>query len=170
MSDGEGLVATRVFTDDELAQLRGFPEVKREELIRFFTLTPADVGFVDPGRGRSPKDWLGLAVQLCTLPRIGFVPDDVASAPPAAVARLSERLRIPVGELRFYGERKRTRTGRLREVARYLNWKLAKTLEWKEPDEFLLARATEHDSPSLLFRLALCTRTGSGSTPVVRAR
>ncbi|MDQ6948254.1 MAG: DUF4158 domain-containing protein, partial [Actinomycetota bacterium] len=29
---------------------------------------------------------LGLAVQLCTLPWLGFVPDDVASAPPAAVA------------------------------------------------------------------------------------
>ncbi|MGP3921925.1 DUF4158 domain-containing protein [Streptomyces sp. 8N616] len=51
-----------------------------------------------PGRGRSPKDRLGLAVQLCTLPWLGFVPDDVASAPPAAVARLSEHLQIPVGE------------------------------------------------------------------------
>ncbi|WTK18394.1 hypothetical protein OG422_31595 (plasmid) [Streptomyces sp. NBC_01525] len=29
----------------------------------------------------------------------------------------------------------------------------AKSLELKELDEFLLARAMEHDSPSLLFRL-----------------
>ncbi|WP_369394789.1 DUF4158 domain-containing protein [Streptomyces sp. CG1] len=147
-------MATRVFADDELARLRGFPEINKEELIRFFTLTPADVGFIDPGRGRSPKDRLGLAVQLCTLPWLGFVPDDVASAPPAAVARLSEHLQIPVGELRFYGEREQTRTGHLREVIRYLNWKPAKVLELKELDEFLLARAMEHDSPSLLFRLA----------------
>lgn len=110
-------VATRVFADDELARLRGFPEISKEELIRFFTLTPADVGFIDPGRGRSPKDRIGLAVQLCTLPWLGFVPDDVASAPPAAVARLSERLQIPVGELRFYGTRKQTRTDHLREGA-----------------------------------------------------
>ncbi|WP_211273144.1 DUF4158 domain-containing protein [Streptomyces hirsutus] len=96
-------MATRVFADDELERLRGFPEINREELIRFFTLTPADVGFIDPGRGRSPKDRIGLAVQLCTLPWLGFVPDDVASAPPAAVARLSERLQIPIGELRFTG-------------------------------------------------------------------
>lgn len=82
-------MATRVFADDELARLRGFPEINKEELIRFFTLTPADAGFIDPGRGRSPKDRLGLAVQLCTLPWLGFVPDDVASAPPAAVARLT---------------------------------------------------------------------------------
>ncbi|MFF5408336.1 DUF4158 domain-containing protein [Streptomyces misionensis] len=109
---------------------------------------------MDPGLGRSPKDRLGLAVQLCTLPWLGFVPDDVASAPMAAVARLAEHLQIPVGEPRLCGERKQARTGHLREVMRYLNWKPAKTLELKELDEFLLARATEHDSPSLLFRLA----------------
>jgi hypothetical protein len=70
-------VATRVFADDELERLRGFPEISKEELIRFFTLTPGDVGFIDPGRGRSPKDRLGLVVQLCALPWLGFVPDDV---------------------------------------------------------------------------------------------
>ncbi|MBZ4321438.1 DUF4158 domain-containing protein [Streptomyces sp. SCA2-4] len=59
-------MATRVFADDDLTRLRGFPEINKEELIRFFTLTPVDVGFIDPGRGRSPKDRLGLAVQLCT--------------------------------------------------------------------------------------------------------
>jgi hypothetical protein len=30
----------------------GFPDIDKDELIRFFTLTPADVAFVDPGRGR----------------------------------------------------------------------------------------------------------------------
>ncbi|MDQ0938489.1 hypothetical protein [Streptomyces sp. V1I1] len=33
-------MATRVFSDDELARLRGFSEINKEELIRFFTLTP----------------------------------------------------------------------------------------------------------------------------------
>ncbi|WP_405754143.1 DUF4158 domain-containing protein [Streptomyces sp. NBC_00073] len=55
-------MATRLFADDEPARLRGFPEINKEELIRFFTLAPADVGFIDPGRGRSTKDRLGLAV------------------------------------------------------------------------------------------------------------
>jgi hypothetical protein len=44
-----------------------------------------------------------VAVQLCTLPWLGFVPDDLPSVPAAAVARLSEQLVIPVGELRSYG-------------------------------------------------------------------
>ncbi len=34
-------MATRdVFSEEELAQLRGFPEIGRSELIRYFTLTP----------------------------------------------------------------------------------------------------------------------------------
>jgi hypothetical protein len=85
----------RVFSDEDLERLRSFPEINREELIRFFTLTPADVEFIDPGRGRGPRNRLGLAVQLCTLPWLGFVPDDVISAPAVPVARLSERLQVP---------------------------------------------------------------------------
>jgi hypothetical protein len=92
-----------VFSDEDLERLRSFPEINREELIRFFTLTAADVEFIDPRRGRGPSERLGLAVQLCTLPWLGFVPDDVASAPAAAIARLSERLQVPMSELRLYG-------------------------------------------------------------------
>jgi hypothetical protein len=36
-----GLVVTRVFADEELARLREFPEISREELFRFFMSTPA---------------------------------------------------------------------------------------------------------------------------------
>jgi hypothetical protein len=145
-------VATRdVFTDEELDQLRRFPDISREELIRYFTLTAADEAFVVARHSAANR--LGAAVQLCSLPWLGFVPDDVASAPPVAVARLSERLRIPVGDLAGYGDREQTRTDHLREVARYLGWRLAEELEWKELDEFLFARAMEHDPPKLLFRL-----------------
>jgi uncharacterized protein DUF4158 len=48
-------VATQVFADEELERLREFPEIGRDELARFFTLTPADVAFVDPGRGRGRR-------------------------------------------------------------------------------------------------------------------
>lgn len=86
---GVGLLATRVarvFSDDELEQLRGFPEIEQTDLIRFFTVAPADEAFIASHRG--PANRLGLAVQLCTLPWLGFVPDDVVSAPAAAVASL----------------------------------------------------------------------------------
>ena len=137
-----------------VAQLRGFPEITRDELIRFFTLTSANRAFVDPGRGRSARDRLGLAVQLCTLPWLGFVPDDVTAAPPAVVTRLAEQLHVDAGALAGYGEREQTRTDHLRLVLQYAGWRVPRSLEVKELDEFLLARAMEHDSPSLLFRLA----------------
>jgi hypothetical protein len=146
-------LATQVFADEELERLRGFPEVGRDELFRFFTLTPADVAFVDPGRGRGPADRLGLAVTLCTLPWLGFVPNKVSAAPPVVVARLADQLGVDPDALRSYGRRAKTRTEHLRLVAKYLGWRLPTTRELKELDEFLLARAMEHDSPTLLFRL-----------------
>jgi Domain of unknown function (DUF4158) len=115
-------------------------------------LTGADEAFVRKFRGQG--NTLGAAVQLCTLPWLGFVPDEVRSAPAAAVARLSERLQIPVGALRGYGLREQTRTDHLREVARYLGWRTMDELAWKQLQEFLFARAMEHDAPKLLFRLA----------------
>jgi hypothetical protein len=121
-----------VFSKEELAQLRGFPEITRDELIRFFTLTPADLAFVDPGRGRSPRDRLGLAIQLCSLSWLGSVPDVVTAAPPAAVARLARQLQVDPGELDGYGEREQTRTDHLRLVLRYCGWRTAGMLEFKE--------------------------------------
>jgi Domain of unknown function (DUF4158) len=125
-------------------------------LVRYFTLTAADVAFVDPGRGRGPGDRLGLAVQLCTLPWLGFVPDEVTAAPPVAVTRLAERLAIDPAELQGYGRREQTRTGHLWSAAGYLGWKQAPPggAAMKELAQFLLDRAMEHDSPALLFNLA----------------
>jgi hypothetical protein len=111
-ADGDGgcRVATRdVFAAEELARLRSFPEINRADLIRYFTLTGPDEVFLR--RYRGARNVMGAAVQLCTLPWLGFVPDDVTAAPAAAVARLSQRLGIPVGELRGYGDREQTRTG-----------------------------------------------------------
>lgn len=149
-------MSTRMFSEDQLEQLRSFPDVGKDELIRFFTLTPADVAFVDPGRGRGPGDRLGLALQLSTLPWLGFVPDDVAAAPPVAVARLAERLGVDPGELAGYGRREQTRSDHLRLVAEYLRWKpsSAGNNAMKELEQFLTDRAMEHDSPTLLFTLA----------------
>jgi hypothetical protein len=70
------------------------------------------------------------------------------------VARLSEKLGIPVGELRGYGACGQTRTDHLREVATHLGWHQVDGPRWKDLEEFLLARAMEHDSAKLLFRQA----------------
>lgn len=47
-------MATRdVFSAEELARLRGFSEITRAELIRYFTLTSPDEAFVRKFHGRS---------------------------------------------------------------------------------------------------------------------
>jgi hypothetical protein len=144
------------FPEDQVERLRTFPDIGRDDLIRYFTLTPADVAFLDPGRGRGPADRLGLAVTLATLPWLGFVPDEVRAAPPAAVARLAERLGLDPVVLAGYGQRAHTRTDHVRLVAGYLGWKSAPagSAAIKDLEQFLLDRAMEHDSPGLLFTVA----------------
>jgi hypothetical protein len=44
-----------VFADEELERLREFPDISRDELFRYFTLTAADIAFVTPGRGRAGR-------------------------------------------------------------------------------------------------------------------
>ena len=60
---------------------------------------------MDPGRGRGPAERLGLAIALCTLPWLGFVPDRLVTAPPVAVARVAEQLRLDPVVIGAYGRR-----------------------------------------------------------------
>jgi hypothetical protein len=54
-----------MFSGEQYEQWQSFPEISRDELVRYFTLTSADVAFVDPGRGRGPVDRLGLVILSC---------------------------------------------------------------------------------------------------------
>jgi hypothetical protein len=76
--------------------LRSFPAIGKDELIRYSTLTSADEAFLR--KFRRSQNVLGAAVQLSALPWLGFVPDDVPAASPAAGVDLgdvhAERVRI----------------------------------------------------------------------------
>lgn len=147
-------MSTRFFSDEEIKRLRSWPdELGRNELIRYFTLGSDDREWLSR-TARGTGNRIGLAVQLCALPWLGFVPDDVANAPAAAVNRVAVQLGVPMSELDGYGGREQTRTEHLRLVASRLGWCAAGPAEWKDLEEFLLARAVEHDAPSVLFRLA----------------
>lgn len=130
------------------------------------------------GRGWNTRLEKGQPARACgavvRLAVAGFVPDDVSAAPRAAVNRLAVQLGVPLAELEGYGTRGQTRTEHLRLVAGRLEWRLAKDAEWKDLEEFLLARAMEHDAPSVLFRL-VCEYCSSariirpGVVPLMRA-
>ena len=65
------------------------------------------------------------------------------------MARVSRRVRGSAGFLQVRGL-----GGHLREILAYTGWQAIDVPGWKKLDEFLFARAMEHNSPKLLFRLA----------------
>src|SRR5690349_17072480 len=96
-----------MFSRERLEQSRSFPDIGRDDLITHFTLTPADVAFVDPGRtrgGAGARDRLGMAVMVAALPWPGFLPDEVSAAPPVAVARLAGALGLHPSTVRSDGK------------------------------------------------------------------
>lgn len=146
-------MASKLYPDAELDALRGFPAaIAADDLARHFTLLPADMSFINAHRGDANR--IGVAVTMCTLPWLGFVPDDLSAAPAASVAHLAARLDIAATAITGYGTRSQTRTEHLREVAAFLGWRTATEVDVKQLDQFLLARAMEHDAPGILFELA----------------
>lgn len=131
--------------------------VPRYQPRRIVSVLHTDTGrhrVCDAGSWPGPAERLGLPEALRSLPWLGFVPDRVADAPTVPVARLAEQLGVDALAIRSHGKRAQTRTEHLRLVAQYLGWRQSSAMTLKELDDFLLARAMEHDSPTLLFRLA----------------
>jgi hypothetical protein len=146
----------RFLNDAERQRLSGFPaEIPPEDLIGSFTLSERDRLLV---RGqRRDHNRLGFALQLCALRYLGFVPARLHSAPPAAIDHLAEQLGVSPRCLAEYGERSQTRTSHLQEVLVHLGFRKARPGDLKALETWLVARALEHDRPSLLFQLA-CER------------
>jgi hypothetical protein len=85
---------TRFLSDAEIKRLEGFPEgIDRRDLTRHFSLASDDLRFVR-GQNGAPGQ-LGIALQLCSLRWLGFVPDDLTAAPAEAVAALAAALDVP---------------------------------------------------------------------------
>ena len=75
----ETSVSASIFSETELARLASFPEeIPSDDLIRAFTLTGADRDLVVIRRGAANR--LGLALQLCALRYLGFVPRNLSAA------------------------------------------------------------------------------------------
>jgi Domain of unknown function (DUF4158) len=133
-------------------RLLRFPgSISETDLISFFTLTTEDRRFVKRHYGASGQ--LGIALQLCALRFLGFIPDDLESAPEAALDFLARQLEIPIETLDDYSKRNRTRSDHAGEIERYLGFRQANAEEWKALERWLIERAMEHDRPTLLLEL-----------------
>ena len=99
---------TRFLSDAEIERLEGWPDaIDQPDLARYFDLDGDDLGFVR--RQHSPAAQLGVALQLCALRWLGFVPDDLTGAPPDAVAALAGVLDVPPRVIFEYAVRPQTR-------------------------------------------------------------
>jgi hypothetical protein len=150
----------RFLSDAELARLSGWPDdVADDDLVTFFTLTSDDMGWL--GSNIRIENRLGAAVQLCALPWLGWIPDDLSGCPSAAVDRLATRLGLAgadvAGLLAAYGgwEGRTLRDHRALVLDR-LGWRMSGAGDRKQLDAFLLARALEHDAPGVLLLQLAC--------------
>jgi hypothetical protein len=138
-------------------RLSSWPEVADEDAVTYFTLSADDLSWL-AGFNRQHKR-LGVAVQLSTLPWLGWIPDDLAGCPPIALDRLAQALVIAPDTssallAEYGGWQGRTRREHQARVLTRLGWRLYAAGKRKLLDEFLVARALEHDAPSVLLQLA----------------
>jgi hypothetical protein len=148
----EVAMPVQLFTEAERARRNRFPEViAYDDLVTFFTLTERDRDSIP--LYSAPHNRLGYALQLCTLRFMGFVPDDLTSAPPAAVAFLAQQLTMEPDVLTAYGARAQTRQDHLLAAQVHLGYRKVGREDVKTLADWLLERALEHEKPTLLYEL-----------------
>lgn len=144
----------RFLSDAERERLSHFPaEISPDDLTSYFTLSAADRQHIE--LHYRPANRLGVALQLCALRFLGFSPDDLTMAPPAAVQYLADQLALSADQLSRYGQREQTRTEQLRQLEHYLGYREAANPDLEQLTSWLVERAQEHDKPSVLFQMAV---------------
>jgi len=152
----EVAMPVQLFPEAERAQRDRFPEViTSEDLVIFFPLSARDHESIP--RSSAPHNRLGYALQLGALRFMGFVPDDLRSAPPEAVAFVAHQLRVQPDVLAVYGTRAQTRQDHLQAVQAHLGYRRAQPHDFHALASWLLDRALEHDKPTLLYE-QLCEK------------
>jgi Domain of unknown function (DUF4158) len=117
----------------------------------YFFLSDDDARAVN--RPREPFNRLEYALQLCTLRYLGFVPTDFQATPEVVVTFVAEQLGIAPRVLALYDHR-RTQSEHRRYVRAYWGLRQAPPLDVYALQTWLVARALEHDKPTLLLQLA----------------
>src|SRR3989441_1852932 len=129
-----------------------FPEtIPQDDLAVYFLLSDDDEHEVN--RQREPFNRLGYALQRCTLRYLGFVPTDFTATPEVVVTFVAEQLGMTPRVLVLYDNR-RTQSDHRRHVRAYVGFRPATPMAVYALQTWLLARALEHDQPTLLLQLA----------------
>jgi TnpA family transposase len=149
-------VPGRFLSQDERERLSHFPpDIAGDDLIVYFTLTPADVDEIGKQRGSHSR--LGFALLLCALRYLGFLPLDLGRALAKAVNFVANQLEIDPEGLESYASRAPTRREHLGSIMAHVGFRRAGSAEREALTQWLAERALEHDRPSSLLQLA-CER------------
>ena len=124
-----------------------------EDLVTFFTLSVEDQEQIPVHAG--PHARLGFALELCALRFMGFVPDDLTSAPPEAVTFVARQLAVEPEVLAHYTGGPHTRMHHRKTIQAYLGYRRTQREDIERLTAWLMERALEHDKPLLLYEL-LC--------------
>ena len=146
----------KALSDEEAEQLSAWPpEVARSDLVAHFMLSVEDRRWLRSHRGAAER--IGLAVQLCGLGYLGFVPSDLGGTPREVVVFVAEQIGVAAPTFARYTREVdgRTRRRHVAAVVEQAGWRVCGPGEWKALGDWLTARALEHDTPSVLFRQAL---------------
>src|SRR3954469_20724276 len=106
-----------LLNDDERQRLFGLPE-SEAELIRHYTLTPADLQLAADRHGAHNR--LGFAVQLCLLRHPGFGLRAGERVPELLLDYLAPQVGVPAAAFRDYSRRAQTRLDHAGEIAAHL--------------------------------------------------
>ena len=136
----------------ERRRLERFPDrIAVEDLRSCFALSDADRELVFAQRGAANR--VGLAVSLCALRFLGFVPDEIASIPDEALAFVAGQVDAAPHELLAYGARPQTRSDQLQLALSQLGWRRLDDADRARLAGWLVERAVEHDAPATLIVL-----------------
>ena len=145
-------MSTSFLTAAERKRWQRFPEtIPHDDLAVYFLLSADDQREVN--RQREPFNRLGYALQLCTLRYLGFVPTDFTATPEVVVTFVAAQLGMTPQVLALYDNRE-TQSDHRRHVRTYLGFRPATPMDVYALQTWLLARALEHDKPTLLLQLA----------------
>src|ERR1039458_4391045 len=158
-------MATRFLSEIEIKRLDSFPEsIDRRDVARFFCLGGDDLRFVRQQRG-APNQ-LGIALQLGALRWLGFIPEDLTSAPPEVLAALGDALDVTPRAIFDYAVRSPTRAEHRLLVRTHACFRAFAEREFEALRERLAEVALEHERSSLLLgRICELPRAGRGGGP-----
>ena len=141
---------TQFLSRSVIERLESFPqEIDRDDLAEHFRLAGEDLEFARSQYGLEGQ--LGVAVQLCTLRWLGFIPEGLTVAPAAAIQSLAATLDVPPRALFDYSVRPQTRREHRPLVRAHADWRTFGEAGQALLGEWLIEVALEHERPTLLL-------------------